>query len=630
MMEMAPGLIIDARPKGNIARLLNSSCDPNCETQKWHDAATGEVRVGIFTLRGVAPGEELVYDYHFQQLFGLGSDEGEYSCKCGAANCRGSMDTQPERSKDYGRRVEVWWADDEVYYAGTVTGYLAATQRHTILYDDGISEKLNLNEERYRWLDDIGGGAVAHPPPAKKAKLASTVPNQGLPKASAIPHAPGDKRGRGRALGTAKNQTTVTKASTQAALANAEADAQPVNAAAAAAASLLPKISLSIESSAIELCRKVEVTATASLLPEEKKCDEVALFPSLGAPVSVPVDATATAGAAEPQPAPQDHREDPIKPPVLVAVGSSQGNHSRPTVQGCLEPKTGARYDNDREQIHAHSRYLADVPTSNGTIIANPGAEHTAGKLHGNGRTSAPRRSAAAPASISGRGRRRQRKHFGDEFVHGEASDEEMAALHAQQTKAAPDDTPAGATCKESVDGSPPRTSPGDACGAAQVATAALSPGAEAAATIAALHNSAELPPPPEALTAARRTQASSHMYGSGAGRRSMPTPASTGLPARTILVAKRLTNSDVSKGRILLPRAAVEANLSFAIGRAHSLMAKDHNNQAWEFTLQSWANGIESRRVFVLEHAGDYIRHHALKPEDVIGISTTEVGISF
>jgi hypothetical protein len=43
MMEMAPGLIIDARSKGNLARLLNSSCDPNCETQKWHDAGNSEV-----------------------------------------------------------------------------------------------------------------------------------------------------------------------------------------------------------------------------------------------------------------------------------------------------------------------------------------------------------------------------------------------------------------------------------------------------------------------------------------------------------------------------------------------------------------------------------------------------------
>jgi hypothetical protein len=43
IMELQPGLFIDARKKGNLARLLNSCCDPNCETQKWYDAATGEV-----------------------------------------------------------------------------------------------------------------------------------------------------------------------------------------------------------------------------------------------------------------------------------------------------------------------------------------------------------------------------------------------------------------------------------------------------------------------------------------------------------------------------------------------------------------------------------------------------------
>lgn len=35
IMELAPGLYIDARRRGNNARLLNSCCDPNCETQKW-------------------------------------------------------------------------------------------------------------------------------------------------------------------------------------------------------------------------------------------------------------------------------------------------------------------------------------------------------------------------------------------------------------------------------------------------------------------------------------------------------------------------------------------------------------------------------------------------------------------
>ncbi len=41
-MELAPGLTIDGRAKSNIARLINTSCSPNCSTQKWTDAATGD------------------------------------------------------------------------------------------------------------------------------------------------------------------------------------------------------------------------------------------------------------------------------------------------------------------------------------------------------------------------------------------------------------------------------------------------------------------------------------------------------------------------------------------------------------------------------------------------------------
>lgn len=41
MMALGPGRIIDAARKGNLVRFINSSCEPNCEAQKWTDAATG-------------------------------------------------------------------------------------------------------------------------------------------------------------------------------------------------------------------------------------------------------------------------------------------------------------------------------------------------------------------------------------------------------------------------------------------------------------------------------------------------------------------------------------------------------------------------------------------------------------
>ncbi len=64
------------------------SCDPNCETQKWHDAATGEPRIGIFATRDIQPGEELTYDYFFQHYGVSAVDTADFICMCGAPNCR--------------------------------------------------------------------------------------------------------------------------------------------------------------------------------------------------------------------------------------------------------------------------------------------------------------------------------------------------------------------------------------------------------------------------------------------------------------------------------------------------------------------------------------------------------------
>ena len=53
--------------------------------------------------------------------------------------------------QDYLRRLEVWWPEDEAWYAGRVTGFNASRQRHTIKYDDGEVERVFLPGERYRW-----------------------------------------------------------------------------------------------------------------------------------------------------------------------------------------------------------------------------------------------------------------------------------------------------------------------------------------------------------------------------------------------------------------------------------------------------------------------------------------------
>ena len=70
---------LDGDFKYNTARLINHSCNPNCEV-----AGVG-LRVWVYAIRDIKKGEELSYDY------GFGYDENykDFVCKCGAKNCCG-------------------------------------------------------------------------------------------------------------------------------------------------------------------------------------------------------------------------------------------------------------------------------------------------------------------------------------------------------------------------------------------------------------------------------------------------------------------------------------------------------------------------------------------------------------
>lgn len=45
---------------------------------------------------------------------------------------------------------QVFWEGDGAWYRGSVTGYSATTQRHTILYDDNDIERVVLNAVPHR------------------------------------------------------------------------------------------------------------------------------------------------------------------------------------------------------------------------------------------------------------------------------------------------------------------------------------------------------------------------------------------------------------------------------------------------------------------------------------------------
>jgi hypothetical protein len=76
-------VVIDAAVDGNDARFINHSCDPNC------DAVVDDGRIWIETLREIAPGEELAYDYKYSlEERHTPARKRQYPCHCGSAKCR--------------------------------------------------------------------------------------------------------------------------------------------------------------------------------------------------------------------------------------------------------------------------------------------------------------------------------------------------------------------------------------------------------------------------------------------------------------------------------------------------------------------------------------------------------------
>jgi hypothetical protein len=87
LFQLDDGRVIDARVRGNSARWINHSCDPNCRTFEDENG-----RVFIEARRKIRPGEELAYDYRLQIEGRLSKRErAQYACRCGAGKCRGSL-----------------------------------------------------------------------------------------------------------------------------------------------------------------------------------------------------------------------------------------------------------------------------------------------------------------------------------------------------------------------------------------------------------------------------------------------------------------------------------------------------------------------------------------------------------
>ncbi len=90
---------IDGGAKDNIARWINHSCDPNCDTYE------KDKRMFIRAIRDIRPGEELSYDYCIEAGERLTQAvKARWPCWCGAKKCRGTVLVPTPKPKNKSKR----------------------------------------------------------------------------------------------------------------------------------------------------------------------------------------------------------------------------------------------------------------------------------------------------------------------------------------------------------------------------------------------------------------------------------------------------------------------------------------------------------------------------------------------
>ena len=79
-------LLVDATRNGGLARYANHCCEPNCYTRII--VAGGKQRIVLYSKERIELGEEITYDYKFDQE----EDRSQaIPCCCGAKGCAGFL-----------------------------------------------------------------------------------------------------------------------------------------------------------------------------------------------------------------------------------------------------------------------------------------------------------------------------------------------------------------------------------------------------------------------------------------------------------------------------------------------------------------------------------------------------------
>lgn len=78
-LQVSKDLWLDSQRKGNIARFINHSCDPNMRCETW-TSVDGQPLIGFFAAVDIAVGQEITMDY--------GKDFAIEDCLCDSVDCR--------------------------------------------------------------------------------------------------------------------------------------------------------------------------------------------------------------------------------------------------------------------------------------------------------------------------------------------------------------------------------------------------------------------------------------------------------------------------------------------------------------------------------------------------------------
>jgi len=88
---------LDGSGEDNVARLINHSCEPNCEAQIWKDR-----EIWVTALKDIQEGEELSFNYGFDL-----DNYRDHPCRCGSDRCVGYIaaeDYWPELKKKLAKK----------------------------------------------------------------------------------------------------------------------------------------------------------------------------------------------------------------------------------------------------------------------------------------------------------------------------------------------------------------------------------------------------------------------------------------------------------------------------------------------------------------------------------------------